>query len=143
MKLSPNEKQGINTIEIAYAVAQGLITWQEMSFYIIIRDHAFPDKKGRRGTSFIQVHQIAERLGDTYTKKRIKEILSRLIRAGFIRPHYFVRTKNGDESFNSIEDFDGPNGLGRKRIAYTKYEVLLAPTEKKARKEALKRKNNT
>ena len=62
MKLSQNEKQGINTISMSVAIIDGLITYQEAWFYMILRDHAFPNKKtGERGISFVQVHQIGKK----------------------------------------------------------------------------------
>lgn len=141
MKLSQNEKAGINAIEIMNAKLDGSITLIESMFYIIIRDHAFPSKeKGERGISMMQVHQLEERLHYRYTKKRIRTILGSLVKAGLLQANYYVKTKEGHIPYTDIKDFDGENGLGRKRIAYTKYSVLQAPTEKKARKDLIKKR---
>jgi hypothetical protein len=138
VKLSIFEKQRINLFALHHAYRKGLITYQEFSFYLLLRECAFPNKKGERGISMIQVHQIVKEFG--YPKKRVEIILKSLEKKKMLKPHYYIKTKDGLTSYTDISVFDGENGLGRRRIKFTKWEVLLVPGESKLRKSAKKLK---
>lgn len=140
MKLTPNEKDKIRAHAVNLAYLDGLITNQEMVFYLTIMLHAFYNiKYKKRGLSMLQVHQM-EDWG--YAKKRVQTLLGSLKRKGFVKAHYHVKTSDGLYITDDLSEFDGENGLGRKRIWYTKYEVLPVPKiEKRLIKEAkLKKK---
>lgn len=139
MKLSIFEKQRINLFALHHAYRKGLITYQEFTFYMLMRECAFPDSKtGKRGISMIQVHQISKEFG--YPKKRVQIILKSLEKKGMLRPHYYIETNDGMVSYTQLSLFDGENGMGRRRIKYTKWEVLMAPGEKELRKRAKQKK---
>ena len=141
MKLTPIEKARINTAALHNAYRDNLITYQEFSFYILLRDSAYPNKeKGERGMSVAQVHTIVKDHG--YPKKRVEIVLNSLERKGFIQSHYFVQTSEGVASYTDIKMFDGENGIGRKRIKYRKFSMPFIPGEKVLRKKAKQKKLN-
>lgn len=140
MKLSSNELNRIKLYAANLAYLSGFLTNQEVIFYTTIAGSAFHSNKfNKRGLSLCQTHHFVE-MG--YAKKRVQTVLSRLTRLKIIKPHYFIREGNEMVAYHKISDFDGENGMGRKRIKYTKYEILLLPGESDLIKKAKKKKKS-